>query len=249
MQEKDLKPTTKQRLIFALVAAILLGSSIAAYVMIVMGNGTVNYTKMNLEQLQTAYSEKTAEIDAEAAKLSEQYFETFKEYKKNVKGYNSSTANSGGVQATDLKEGDGATIGNSGYAAYYIGWCANEEIFDTSFDNFDNPTSLKAPISVNESSLIEGWYLGMEGAKIGGVREITIPGSLAYGESHEICGGTNSPLKFIVMPIEESENYKKLNSDLEKIYTALSNLYAQNYSNHDYSSYTDGSESDATTGE
>ena len=230
MQEKDLKPSTKQRLIFALVAAILLGSSIAAYVLIVMGNGTVNYTKMTMDQLQTAYSEKTAEIDAEASELSKQYFEEFKSYKKNVKGYNSSTANSGGVQSKDLKEGTGAQIGNSGYAAYYIGWCSNEEIFDTSFDNFDEPTSLKAPISVGENSLIEGWYLGMEGAKIGGVREITIPGSLAYGESYEICGGKNSPLKFIVMPIEESDKLKKLNKELEEIYTALSNLYAQSYS-------------------
>lgn len=243
MQEKDLKPSTKQRLIFALVAAILLGSSIAAYVMIVMGNGTVNYTKMTMEQLQTAYGEKTAAIDAEAAELSNQYFEEFKSFKKNVKGYNSSTANSGGVQSTDLKEGTGATIGNSGYAAYYIGWCSNEEIFDTSFDNYDNPTSLKAPISVSENSLIEGWYLGMEGAKIGGVREITIPGNLAYGESYEICGGKNSPLKFIVMPIEESDNLKKLNKELEEIYSALSNLYAQTYSNYS----TDTTTTDATT--
>lgn len=232
MQEKDLKPSVKQRLIFALVAAILLGSSVAAYVMIVLGNGTVNYAKMTMDQLQTAYTEKTAEIDAEAAELSKQYFEEFKSYKKNVKGYNSSSANSGGVQSKDLKEGDGAELGNSGYAAYYIGWCANEEIFDTSFDDFDNPTSLKAPISVNESSLIEGWYLGMEGARLGGVREITIPGSLAYGDSYEICGGTNSPLKFIVMPVEESDKLKKLNKDLEEIYTALSNLYAQTYSSH-----------------
>lgn len=241
MQEKDLKPSVKQRLIFALVAAILLGSSVAAYVMIVLGNGTVNYAKMTMDQLQTAYTEKTAEIDAEAAELSKQYFEEFKSYKKNVKGYNSSSANSGGVQSKDLKEGDGAELGNSGYAAYYIGWCANEKIFDTSFDDFDNPTSLKAPISVNESSLIEGWYLGMEGARLGGVREITIPGSLAYGDSYEICGGTNSPLKFIVMPIEESDKLKKLNKDLEEIYTALSNLYAQTYS-----SYTTDATTEAT---
>jgi len=246
MQEKDLKPSTKQRLIFALVAAILLGSSVAAYVMIVMGNGTVNYAKMTMEQLQTAYSEKTAEIDAEAAELSSQYFEEFKSYKKNVKGYNSSTANSGGVQATDLKEGDGATIGNSGYAAYYIGWCANEEIFDTSFDNYDEPTSLKAPISVSENSLIEGWYLGMEGAKLGGVREINIPGSLAYGDSYEICGGKGSPLKFIVMPVEESDKLKKLNKELEEIYTALSNIYAQTYSNYTTTTDTEATE---TTGE
>ena len=253
MQEKDLRPSTKQRLIFALVAAILLGSSIAAYVLIVMGNGTVNYSKMNMEQLQTAYSEKSAELDAEAKNMSDQYFEEFKSYKKNVKAFNSSKANSGGVTHTDLKEGSGDEIGNSGYAAYYIGWCANEEIFDSSFDDYDEPTALKAPISVSESSLIEGWYLGMEGTQLGGVREITIPGSLAYGESMEICGDKNSPLKFIVMPVEETENFKKLNSELSEIYTALSNAYTQAYSSSSTSDYDYDTETyedtETTTGE
>ena len=60
MQEKDLKPSRKQRLIFALVAAVLLGSSLAAYVLIVMGNGTVNYSKMTMDQLQTAFPNNTS---------------------------------------------------------------------------------------------------------------------------------------------------------------------------------------------
>ena len=239
MQEKDLKPSGKQRLIFALVAFVLLASSIAAYVLIVMGNGTVNYAKMSMEQLSEAYSEKNAELEAEAATLSDQYFEEFKSYKKDVKAYNSSTANSNGIQSKDLKEGTGELLTDSNYAAYYIGWCSNEEIFDTSFDDFESPTSLKAPLVVNPNALIEGWYLGVDGMKLGGVREITIPGSLAYGDSMEICGGTNSPLKFIVMAIEKSENLAKINSELDEIYTALSNAYAQSYSNYDYSDYYD----------
>ena len=247
MQEKDLKPSAKQRIIFALVAVVLLGSSIAAYAMIVMGNGNTNYSKMSMDQLQTAYSEKAAELDAEAAELSSKYFEEFKPYKKNVKGYNSTTANSNGVQSKDLKEGDGEEVGDSGYSAYYIGWCSDESIFDSSFDSFEEPTALKAPLSVSESSLIEGWYLGTEGMKIGGVREITIPGSLAYGDSQEICGSTNSPLKFIVMAVETSERLKELNAEMDKIYTALSNAYMQSYSyDYDYSDDGDYDEDAAT---
>ena len=245
MQEKDLKPSVKQRIIFALVAAILLGSSIAAYVMIVMGNNSVNYSKMSLEQLQNAYSEKAAELDEEASSLSQKYFEEFKPYKKNVKAYNSTTANVNGIQSKDLKEGDGKEVGNSGYSAYYIGWCSDESIFDTSFDSFDEPTALKAPITVEEQSLIEGWYLGTEGMKIGGVREITIPGSLAYGESQEICGATNSPLKFIVMAVETTDRLKELNDSINEIYTALSNAYMQNY----YSDQSSSSEEVTTSGE
>lgn len=238
MQEKDLKPSGKQRLIFALVAFVLLGSSIAAYVLIIMGNGTVNYTKMTMEQLNTAYTEKMEELNAEAASLSSQYFDEFKTYKKEVKAFNSANANSSGVQSKDLKEGDGDALGTSGYSAYYIGWCSDESIFDSSFDNFEEPTALNAPLVIQANSLIEGWYLGTEGMKLGGVREITIPGSLAYGESYEICGGTNSPLKFIIMAIETNEKIKKLNDELNQIYTAMSNLYAKSYSSSDASDYS-----------
>lgn len=239
MQEKDLKPSVKQRVIFALVAALLLGSSIAAYVMIVMGNNNVNYSKMNMEQLETAYNDKSAELDEVGKELSNTYFEEFKSYKKNVKAYNSSTANSNGIQTKDLKEGDGETIGESDYSAYYIGWCSDESIFDSSFDNFKEPTTLKAPLVVEEQSLIEGWYLGTEGMKLGGIREITIPGSLAYGDSQEICGNTNSPLKFIVMAIPTSDRLKEINTELNKIYNALISAYSQNYSSSEDSYYYD----------
>ena len=245
MQEKDLKPSTKQRVIFALVAALLLGSSIAAYVIIVMGNNNVNYSKMTMDQLQTAYNEKSTELDEEGNNLSNTYFDEFKTYKKNIKAYNSSTANSNGIQTKDLKEGDGEAIGGSGYAAYYIGWCSDESVFDSSFDNIEEPTALKAPIIVEEQALIEGWYLGTEGMKLGGVREITIPGSLAYGDSQQICGGTNSPLKFIVMQVPISDRLKELNAELDKIYSALINAYSQTYSSSDY----DYSDEETTSGE
>lgn len=246
MQEKDLKPSTKQRLIFALVAAILLGSSIAAYVLIVMGNGNVNYAKMTLEQLNEAYNEAYSQYQNVEARLSSQYFDEFKSYKPNVKAYNSNTANSNGIQAKDLKEGDGEALTESNYAAYYIGWCSDESIFDSSFDNFDDPTSLKAPLSIQPNMLIEGWYLGTEGMKMHGTREITIPGSLAYGDSTEICGGTNSPLKFIVMAVEKDQELTDLETKLNKITNAMISLQS---SSSNYSTYTDTSESEATTGE
>ena len=134
MQEKDIKPSAKQRIIFALVAAVLLGSSLAAYVLIVMGNGTVNYSKMTTEQLEKAYSEKMTELEAETAVMSAQYFDEFKTYKPKVKAYNSTSANSTGVQTKDLKEGTGEVVSDAGYSAYYIGWCADESVFDSSFD-------------------------------------------------------------------------------------------------------------------
>ena len=151
--------------------------------------------------------------------------------------------------AFDFKEGDGEVLGEKNYNAYYIGWCANEDVFDSSFDNYTEPTSLKSPLDLSSVSLIEGWYLGTEGMKLNGVREITIPGSLAYGESTEICGGTNSPLKFIIMAVAQDEELTKLNKQLSEIETALYSAYSQAYSASSSATSADTSESDATTGE
>ena len=72
--------------------------------------------------------------------------------------------------------------------------------------------SLKAPFAVDgpaEAAVIEGWQKGIVGMKIGGIRELTIPSDLAYGETgsgEDIPA--NTPLKFIVMaipPVEEVE--------------------------------------------
>ena len=63
--------------------------------------------------------------------------------------------------------------------------------------------------------------------KLGGVRQVDIPGALAYGDKREICGGKNSPLKFIILPIEVSEEYKKLSTEYNKIYLNYQKLQAE----------------------
>lgn len=239
MEEKSLKTTWKQRIIIGIIAFLLLGSTIAVYVFIAMGN-EVDYTKMTTTQLQTAYEETYQEYEGIVSDLSSKYFDEFVAYKSNVKGYNSTTANSNGVTSKDLKEGTGAEVGDN-YSAYYIGWCSDETIFDSSFDNYEEPTALKAPLAVSPDSLIQGWYLGTNGMKLGGIREITIPGSLAYGDSQEICGSKNAPLKFIILAIEADKKLDEIGEKLNNIYLALSSAYASEYSN--YSDYSEeGSE-------
>ncbi|MBQ3261354.1 FKBP-type peptidyl-prolyl cis-trans isomerase [Candidatus Saccharibacteria bacterium] len=243
MEENMLKTSWKQRVVIALVAAILLGSSVAIYVAIILG-GNVDYTKMTTTQLETAYEKAYEEINTYASTLSAQHFNNLLSYKSNVKAFNKNTANDNGVTSKDLKEGDGETVTSNNYSAYYIGWCSDETVFDSSFDNYESPTALKAPISVEPSSLIEGWYLGTEGMKIGGVREVTIPGALAYGDTYEICGGYNTPLKFIIYTFPRDEHLSELNTKLNNIYSALASAYAASYSNSsstpiDYSEYSD----------
>ena len=94
---------------------------------------------------------------------------------------------------------------------------ADGTIFDSSFDDSENPTAFGGILDVS-LGMIEGWYFGMNGARIGGVREITIPGELAYGENMEICGGYNKPLKFVVMTKEKADPLKTLASELDTAY-------------------------------
>ena len=238
MEESATRTSAKQRIIIGLIALLMLGSFVAIYVGIVMGQrdttNAINPTKV--AELKDAYTAKQAEVDAAAASLSDQYFEEMKGYKDSaVRSYNATSANEGGLQITDLKAGDGRTLAedDTNYLAYYIGWCADESIFDSSFDNSSDPTELKAPLDASVG-LIKGWNQGVVGMQLGGARELTIPGELAYGDTKEICGGKNSPLKFVVKAIEAPEPLATLMSEL----TLAQNRYSY-YSQYgiDYDEY------------
>lgn len=224
MDEKSLKTSFKQRVAIIVIAILLLGSTIAAYVAIVVSSNN----KPDTTKLQEQYSAIQAEVNEYSSVLSAKYLPDFTNYRSQVKAYNAEAANSVGIQKTDLKEGDGRELaaGDLDYFAYYIGWCPDESVFDSSFDNFENPTALKAPLYAGQG-LIEGWNQGVIGMKINGVREIQIPGELAYGESREICGTTNSPLKFVVMPIVDNK-LSELEAKLENVYGQLVQAYYAN---------------------
>ncbi len=220
MEENMLKTSWKQRLIIILVAAVLLGSSLAVYVMIVLNSGNASSSSStDLAKIEEEYNSVYSEVQARGLELSSTYYDEFSSYRSQVKAYNAEAVNAEGVSHTDLKEGTGEAItsSSSNYAAYYIGYCADESVFDSSFDDYENPTSLNAPLEVQPDSLIEGWYLGVDGMKVGGVREVSISGSLAYGDSYEICGGYSSPLKFIIMAVEKDAKLSELNAKLEEI--------------------------------
>ncbi len=223
MDQSELKTSLKQRIVIATIAVLLLGSTIATYILIVLSSSNSGDAKLN--KLQDDYTAKQVEINEYGQTLSSKYFDTMNSFRSEVRAYNAEAANSTGVKKTDLKEGNGRelTSGDLDYFAYYIGWCPDESIFDATFNDKDNPTALNAPIYAGQG-LIQGWNEGVIGMKIGGVREITIPGELAYGESKEICGMTNAPLKFVIMPITD-ETLTKLNNELENIYGELIQAY------------------------
>ena len=228
MDEKELKTSTKQRVIIAIIAVLMLGSIIAGYAAIIMNGGKSSSTsdESKVDEAKIAeYQEAYNNVLAEFSETTKEDYDQFIAHKSEIKAYNETSANENGLQTRDLEKGSGDKIDeNSNYLAYYVGWCADETIFDSSFDDNENPTAFSKILDAS-LGMIEGWNEGVKGMRLGGIREITIPGELAYGESMEICGGTNKPLKFIVMAKAKEDPLKSL---AEKVDTAYMRLqYAQ----------------------
>jgi len=233
MNESSLKTSWRQRLIIIAIAVLLLGATVATYVMIVL-NGGGSSTASNedqIAQLTEQYEAKSAELEAAAKPFSDKYFPTFSKYQSQVKAYNETAATNAVLKTEDLLAGTGKelTDGDKDYLAYYIGWCADGTVFDSSFDNTgkeseQDATSLKAPLDPS-SGLVDGWEQGVIGMKLGGVRIITMNGDLAYGDTREICGGYNKPLKFLVMPIASDKQISTLTQELSSIWMQLIMAY------------------------
>jgi FKBP-type peptidyl-prolyl cis-trans isomerase len=196
----------KQRIGIWIIAAVMLVGTLGSFAVMVLANQN---SKIDQQQQQKLYDEylkqledQQAKDDAAAKELSAKYYSAFAQYKDMPAEFDEASV--GDTIATkDLKVGDGALIGEgTKYKAYYIGWTPRGKVFDSSIEN----GSLKTPINTALMSLIDGWNQGVIGMKVGGVREITIPSDLAYGE--EGSGeniAPNTPIKFIIMIIETVE--------------------------------------------
>lgn len=230
MDEKQLKTSFWQRVIIVVVAALLLGSTVLTYMFIVMSGNSANQSQTaKIEELEEQVTAKSKELESATKPFSDKYFKELESYKKQVKSYNAVTANNEKLKIEDLKQGTGKQLaeGDTEYSAYYIGWCADGSIFDSSFDYAEDDTDKTTPIAlktplINPSSLIDGWEQGVIGMKLGGVRQISIPGELAYGDTRDdICGQSNAPLKFVIMAIESDDDLVRLNEEWNNLYIQL----------------------------
>jgi peptidylprolyl isomerase len=100
----------------------------------------------------------------------------------------------------DLKTGTGPVIPqNAKVSTNYVGVaCSTGKIFDSSYKR-NKP--LEADLS---GSIIDGWKQGIPGMRVGGVRVLAIPSSLAYKETG-VTGtgiGPNEALYFLVAPVK-----------------------------------------------
>lgn len=220
MDEKELKTSPKQRFFIILIAVIMLGSVIASYAAIVLAGGSSSGTDEGISEEKIAEYEATyAAKQAEFSEAAQDDYEQFIAYKSEIHAYNETSANENGVQTKDLVVGDGAEITgtDSEYLAYYVGWCADETVFDSSFDDNDEPTAF-AKVLDPSLGMIDGWSEGVKGMRIGGIRRITMPGEKAYGDAMEICGGYNKPLRFLVMAVAKEDPLLSLSEELDEAY-------------------------------
>lgn len=227
MQEKELKTSVGQRVAISIIAFFMLGSIIASYAAIIVSNsssssGSSSEQGLSDERMQY-YQEKYAEKLKTFKEVSKEDFKKFSPYVSEIKAYNETAANESGVQVRDIVKGTGRTLAekDGDYLAYYVGWCADETIFDSSFDkNTTSPEAFAKALDVSVG-MIEGWYQGVQGMKLGGIREVTIPSSLAYADQTEICGGYNKPLKFLVMPVAAEDPLKTASAEVDAAFMML----------------------------
>ncbi len=209
IKNEDHKTTKWQRIGILAITALVIGSTFALYIGITLSYDAKSADSANksakMQRLEQVYSEYVTQTNAQAAELSTKYFDEFASFKSRVVAYNGADINE--LKATDLVIGDGEEVTDSNftdYAAYYVGWLQDGTVFDSSFDDATNPSSLKTPLT-GSTSMIQGWLEGIVGMKIGGIREIEIPYLMAYGDEGTDTIPAKAPLKFIIklVPIPE----------------------------------------------
>jgi FKBP-type peptidyl-prolyl cis-trans isomerase len=191
-----------QRIGIWIIAVVMIIGTVGSFAVMILANKNAKIDEEQQNKLYAEYQKKAEEqqkkTDAEATELSSKYFAGFKQYQGTPAVFDVKTVGDK-VVTNDLAQGDGATLTkDTKYQAYYIGWNPKGKTFDSSFDG----EKLKAPLDTSLMSTISGWQQGVVGMKVGGVREITIPSDLAYGETgsgNDIP--PNTPIKFIVMVV------------------------------------------------
>lgn len=188
----------KQRIGIWVIAVIMFIGTIGSFAVMVLANDNAKIDQEQQAKLYQQYQKQLEEQQKQADALSAQYYPELKQYQTAPVAFDPATVGST-VTTQDLKVGQGAAITkDTKYQAYYIGWNPKGKTFDSSFDG----EKLKPPFDTTAANPILGWQQGVVGMNVGGVRELTIPSDLAYGEKGS--GDTippNTPLKFIVMVV------------------------------------------------
>ncbi|MCD8561640.1 FKBP-type peptidyl-prolyl cis-trans isomerase [Candidatus Saccharibacteria bacterium] len=203
--------TRAQRIGIWIIVVFLAIGTVGSFAIIVVANENAQRDQARVNELSAKYQAESDEyqkkVAAQTKELSDKYYDTFSAYASRATPFDAVSVTE--LKTEDLVVGDGEEITeDSTFTAYYIGWNPSGTTFDSSIAD----GSLSTPLSVAPGGVIEGWTKGAAGMKVGGIRELTIPAELAYGDierSEDIPA--NTPLKFVIMiiptpdPIPEPE--------------------------------------------
>ena len=89
---------------------------------------------------------------------------------------------------TQAKAGDTVSV-------HYTGWLTDGTKFDSSKD-----AGQPFEFQLGQGMVIKGWDVGVAGMKVGGVRKLTIPADMGYGEQG--AGGVIPPGATLVFEVE-----------------------------------------------
>ena len=89
------------------------------------------------------------------------------------------TKTASGLEYWDIKVGTGAVAQSGKHVKVdYTGWLTNGKKFDSSVG-----TGRPFEFLIGAGQVIKGWDEGVAGMKVGGKRQLRIPGNLAYGKA------------------------------------------------------------------
>jgi FKBP-type peptidyl-prolyl cis-trans isomerase FkpA len=118
-----------------------------------------------------------------------------------------SPVNNAAYSQTDLLQGTG-TDAQAGkvLTVHYTGWFFNESAANQKGPQFDSSRG-RAPFSftLGLGSVIAGWDRGVVGMRVGGVRRLIVPPSLAYGSIRSGPVPPNATLFFEIELLDVQE--------------------------------------------
>jgi peptidylprolyl isomerase len=104
-----------------------------------------------------------------------------------------------GLVIQDIKIGVGATPKSGDTVTVnYIGWLANGQSFDSSYSR-----GQPFEFTLGQGQVIQGWDEGVATMKVGGIRQLVIPASLAYGAQGTGPIPPNATLTFYIELISD----------------------------------------------
>jgi FKBP-type peptidyl-prolyl cis-trans isomerase FkpA len=109
---------------------------------------------------------------------------------------------------TELRVGTGAEITNGLIArVFYTGWIYDPSRPDSKGLQFDSNVGTDFPLDfvVGEGQVIQGWDRGIPGMRVGGMRRLIIPPSLAYGA---IRNGPIPPFSTLIFEVELTQVFE-----------------------------------------